>query len=161
MIATTSSDSKAQTLKELGADHVLNYKDDPNWGATAKKLSPHGLGVDHILEVGGPTTMKQSLQAIRPEGVISIIGFLGGMSKDQPSFLDCLNNICTVRGVLVGSRLQFEAMIAAIDANNIKPVVDEKVFGLEELKDAYQYMWKQKHFGKLTIKIDEGSQPKL
>ena len=84
--------------------------------------------------------MAQSLKAIRPEGVISIIGFLGGMSKDQPSFLDCLSNVCTVRGVVVGSRLQFEKMNEAIDAGGIKPVVDEKVFALEDLKEAYQYM---------------------
>ena len=161
MIATTSSDSKGETLKKLGADHVINYKSDPDWGSTAKKLSPHGHGVNHVLEVAGPASMKQSLAAIIPEGVISIIGFLGGMSKDQPSFLDCLSNICTVRGVLVGSRQQFEAMNEAIDANGIKPVVDEKVFALEDLKDAYQYMWDQKHFGKLTIKIDGGGQSKL
>ncbi|KAI4243917.1 MAG: hypothetical protein L6R42_010612, partial [Xanthoria sp. 1 TBL-2021] len=159
VIATTSSASKADTLRKLGADTVINYKDDPDWGETAKKASPHGLGVDHILEVGGPKTMAQSLKAVKPEGVISIIGFLGGMSKEQPSFLECLNNIVTVRGVLVGSRLQFENMNEAIDANGIKPVVDEKVFSLEELKDAYQYMWDQKHFGKLTVKIDAA--PKL
>ena len=105
--------------------------------------------------------MAQSLKAIRPEGLISIIGFLGGFSKDQPSFMDCLTNICTVRGVVVGSRQQFEQMNEAIDANGIKPVVDEKVFGLEEVKEAYGYMWDRKHFGKLTIKIDEPSQPKL
>jgi NADPH:quinone reductase-like Zn-dependent oxidoreductase len=67
--------------------------------------------------------------------------------------LECLNNICTVRGVLVGSRLQFEAMNAAIEANDIHPVVDEKTFDLVNLKDAYQHMWDQKHFGKLTVKI--------
>ena len=47
-------------------------------------------------------------------------------------------HICVVRGGLVGSRLQFEAMNRAIEANNIKPVVDEKVFKLEEAKEAYQ-----------------------
>lgn len=41
----------------------------------------------------------------------------------------------------------------AIEANKIKPVVDEKVFKLSELKEAYQYMWDQKHFGKLAIQI--------
>lgn len=161
MISTTSSDPKAETLKKLGADHIINYKNDPNWGETAKKLSPGGLGVAHILEVGGPKTIAQSLKAVKPEGTISIIGFLGGMSKDQPTFLDCLNNMCTVRGLLVGSRQQFEAMNAAIDASNIKPVVDEKVFSLEDTKEAYQYMWDQKHFGKLTIKISDPSQSKL
>lgn len=140
MISTTSSPQKADLLRKLGADHVINYKTDLNWGQTAKSLSAHQLGVDHILEVGGPKTLTQSLQAIKPEGVISIIGFLGGGSKEQPSFLECLNKICTVRGVLVGNRLQFEQMNEAIDANGIKPIIDEKVFNLEEAKEAYQYM---------------------
>ena len=161
VIATTSSASKADTLRALGADHVINYKTDPEWGATAKSLTPGGLGVNQILEVGGPKTMAQSLKAIRPEGVISIIGFLGGMAKDQPSFLECLNNICTVRGVLVGSRQQFEQMNSAIDANGITPMVDDKVFAFEDLKEAYQYMWDQKHFGKLTVRVDDAGGSKL
>lgn len=99
--------------------------------------------------------MKQSLGAVKIDGVISIIGFVGGFSKDQPSFLDCLNGICTVRGLLVGSRQQFEDMNAAIEANDIHPIVDNKVFTLPELKEAYQYMFDQKHFGKMTIKIAE------
>ncbi|KAK7188216.1 hypothetical protein DPSP01_001761 [Paraphaeosphaeria sporulosa] len=155
VIATTSSPEKAEILKKLGADHVINYKENPNWGEQAQSLSPGGLGVDHVVEVGGPTTMKQSLVAIKIDGVISIIGFIGGFSKDQPSFLDCLNNICTVRGLLVGSRQQFEDMNAAIEANDIHPIVDNKVFTLPELKEAYQYMFDQKHFGKLAIKIAE------
>ncbi|EMC91799.1 hypothetical protein BAUCODRAFT_38938 [Baudoinia panamericana UAMH 10762] len=154
VIATTSSKEKGDKLKQLGADHVLNYKEDANWGETAKKLTG-GRGVQHVIEVGGPTTMKQSLKAIAIDGVISIIGFLGGVKgEQQPTFLDCLNNICTVRGVLVGSRMQFEEMNRAIEANNIKPLVDEKVFKLEEVREAYQYMWDQKHFGKLCISID-------
>jgi NADPH:quinone reductase-like Zn-dependent oxidoreductase len=155
VIATTSSKEKAETLKKLGADHVINYKETPNWGEEAAKLTPGGKGVEHVVEVGGPNTMAQSLKAVGIDGVISIIGFIGGFSKEQPTFLDCLSNICTVRGILVGSRLQMEDMCAAIEANDIKPVVDGKVFGLSELKEAYQYMWDQKHFGKLTIKIAE------
>ncbi|KAL9126653.1 MAG: hypothetical protein Q9217_004329 [Psora testacea] len=159
VISTTSSDQKAQTLKSLGADHVINYKTDTNWGETAKNLTPGQVGVNHILEVGGPKTMAQSLEAIRPEGVISIIGFLGGMSKKEqpPTFVECLSHMCTVRGVLVGSKQQFEQMNAAIDATGIKPVVHEKVFAFEEVKEAYSYMWEQKHFGKLCIRVDDDS----
>ncbi|KAF2451459.1 NAD(P)-binding protein [Karstenula rhodostoma CBS 690.94] len=155
VIATTSSSEKADLLKKLGADHVINYKENPNWGEQAQSLSPGGLGVDHVVEVGGPTTLKQSLVAVKIDGVISIIGFIGGFSKDQPSFLDCLNNLCTVRGLLVGSRELFEEMNAAIEANDIHPIVDKKRFALPELKDAYEYMFDQKHFGKLVIKIAE------
>ncbi|KAJ9644728.1 hypothetical protein H2201_006119 [Coniosporium apollinis] len=153
VIATTSSQEKAETLKKLGADHVINYKEDQSWGETAKNLTPGKEGVTHIIEVGGPNTLRQSLKAVKIDGVISIIGFLGGAKGDEPSYLDCLTNICTVRGLLVGSRLQFEDMNRAIEANNIHPVVDEKVFTIDEAKDAYQYMWDQKHFGKLCIKI--------
>lgn len=152
VISTTSSDAKAKKLKELGADHVLNYKTDPNWGETAKKLTPGGLGVTHVIEVGGPGTLRQSIKAVKYEGVISVIGFVAG--GDQPPLLEVLSNICTVRGIFVGSRAQMEDMNKAILANNIHPVVDPKVFSLDELKEAYQYQWDQKHFGKLTIKID-------
>ncbi|KAF9694439.1 hypothetical protein EKO04_007563 [Ascochyta lentis] len=152
VIATTSSASKAETLKKLGADEVINYKETPAWGEKAKELTG-GVGVQHVVEVGGPTTMAQSLKAIAIDGVITIIGFIGGMEKNQPTFLETLNNICTVRGILVGNRLQMQDMVAAIEANNIHPVVDEKVFELKDLKEAYQYMWDQKHFGKLTIKV--------
>jgi len=153
VIATTSSETKAQRLKELGADHVLNYKEDANWGETAKKITG-GRGVQHILEVGGPTTMTQSFKAIGFDGIITVIGFLGGVKGEkQPTFLEPLNHGCIVRGLLVGSRLQFEEMNRAIEANNIQPLVDEKVFKLAEAKEAYQYMWDQKHFGKLTIDI--------
>lgn len=100
----------------------------------------------YIVEIGGPTTVTQSLKAIKPEGIINIIGFLGGFSKNQPSFVDILSHMCTVRGVMVGSRRQFEDMNRAIDASGIKPVIDERVFGFAEVKEAYQYMWDQKHF---------------
>ena len=58
-----------------------------------------------------------------------------------------------MRGLLVGSRLQFQDMNAAIEQNDIHPIVDEKVFELKDLKEAYQYMFDQKHFGKLCVKV--------
>lgn len=138
VIATTSSNEKAGKLKQLGADHVINYKEDANWGETAKKITG-GKGVQHVIEVGGPTTMRQSFNAIAIDGVISIIGFLGGAKvENPPSFLDNLNSICITRGVLVGNREQFEAMNRSIEANNIKPVINDKIFKLEEAKEAYQ-----------------------
>lgn len=151
VIATTSSDDKAKKLKELGAHHIINYKTDKKWGETAKKLTG-GLGVHHIVEVGGPNTMEQSLKAIKYDGVITVIGFLGGVEGEkQPSILDALTYQCIVRGVLVGSRVAFEEMNRAIDANNIHPVVDQKTFDFGEAKEAYQYMWEQNHFGKVVI----------
>ena len=141
MIATTSSAAKADKLKKLGADHVLNYKEDPNWGETARTLTPNNEGVDNVVEVGGTGTLAQSFKCIKFEGVISVIGFLGGVDpQGQPSVLDSLTHICTVRGVYVGSKQLMNDMVRAIEVNDIHPVVDEKVFTLEQTREAYDYM---------------------
>jgi len=155
VIATTGSNEKIKLLKSLGADVVLNHKEMPKWGEEAKKQSRGGLGVDHVIEVGGPQTIAQSFEAIKTQGVITVVGFLAGTSKDDmPSFLECLNKACIVRGVLVGSRTLMEEMCRAIDAWGIKPVVDEKVWGFGEAREAYEHMWAQRHVGKLTVRID-------
>jgi NADPH:quinone reductase-like Zn-dependent oxidoreductase len=154
VIATTSSSEKADKLKQLGADHVINYKADHNWGDAVRKLTPEGAGVDHIIEVGGSGTLRQSFKCVKFEGVISVIGFIGGVDpKTQPTVLETLTHICTVRGVYVGSKAQMRDMVRAIEANDIHPVVDDKIFSLHQAREAYDYMWAQKHFGKLTIKI--------
>ena len=110
VIATTSSARKCKILKNLGADHIINYNEIAEWGKEAKNLTPNGDGADHVVEVGGPGTMAQSLEAVKIDGVISIIGFLAEAEKKQPSFLEILNRIIIVRGALVGSRMQFEEM---------------------------------------------------
>lgn len=153
VIATTSSAEKGETLRKLGADHVINYREDEGWGATAKGLTPGGLGVDHVIEVGGAGTLEQSCAAVKYEGVISIVGFLGG-AKPKTSALDALFSLCTFRGVYVGSREQLEDMVRCIEANDIHPVLDPKVFSLDQAKEAYEYMWDRKHFGKVGIKIE-------
>ncbi|KAF3762986.1 NAD(P)-binding protein [Cryphonectria parasitica EP155] len=153
VIATSSSADKCEQLKKLGADHVINYREDTSWGATAKKLTPGEAGVDHVIEVGGAGTLEQSVEAIKFEGVISIIGFLGG-AKPKVTALDALMHICTFRGVYVGPRSMLEDMCRSVEANDIHPVLDPKIFSLDQAKEAYQYMWDKKHFGKVAIKIE-------
>ncbi|KAM3512494.1 hypothetical protein MY11210_003837 [Beauveria gryllotalpidicola] len=156
VIATTGSTDKAAALAKLGADHVLNYKATPDWGVRAREITG-GVGVDHVIEVAGPTSMRQSIKAIKMAGVITIIGFVGGRGGEkEPGFLECLSNLFTARGVLVGNRVQLEDMCRAIDANaeRLRPVIDSNVFGLEQLKEAYEYLQSGKHFGKVCIKID-------
>lgn len=158
VIATTSSEHKAALLRKLGADHIINYKDTPEWGAAARALTPNGAGVDRIVEVAGLKSMVQSLEAIKLEGVINIVGFVGAAEapEKEPNFLQCLVNCCTARGVNIGSRLQMEEMCRAIEANPeaLKPVVDQKVFKLDQLKEAYAYLLSGEHQGKVGITIE-------
>ncbi|PYI30420.1 GroES-like protein [Aspergillus indologenus CBS 114.80] len=150
VIATTSSDTKAQRLQALGAHHVLNYRRNPKWGESARQLTPDGKGVHLVVDVGGLSTASQSLKAVRPEGVIAMTGLLGGApDSNVNTLIDCLVNLCTVRGVLLGTRQQFEEMNQFIEEHRIQPAIDDRVFGFEEVEEAYRYMDEQRHFSKL------------
>src|SRR5690554_7702938 len=77
VIATSSSDEKLARLRELGAEHTINYREDPEWGRTVRELTG-GEGVDQVVEVGGPGTLPQSIEAVRIGGHIALSGVLTG-----------------------------------------------------------------------------------
>lgn len=133
-------------LKRLGADHVINYCEDPDWGLTARAFTLNGDGFDNIIEVGGTDTLSQSVKAIKFEGVISVIGVLTGAAQGSSNVIDALLKICTFRGLHVGSRVQMEEMMAAIEANKIQPVLDETIFSFEGLRDGLEYLVRLAHY---------------
>lgn len=150
VIATSSSDAKLERLKAMGADHVINYRQDPAWGETARRLTG-GRGVDHVIEVGGPATLAQSMAAARVGGHIAVIGILSGVAGELP-LVPALVKQLRLQGVLVGSRAQQQAMIRAIDANGLRPVIDRR-FALEEIVAAFQYQESNQHFGKICLEF--------
>ncbi len=150
VIATSSSPERLAKLTALGADHVIDYKDNPEWGASVVDLTG-GLGVDHIIEVGGPTTLPQSLIAARTGGHLSMIGAVGGWEGSIP-FMPVQAKRLRLQGVTVGSRADQIALVRAIEASQIKPVIDCS-FALADLGDAFRYMAAGKHFGKVAIVI--------
>ncbi|KPI39971.1 Zinc-type alcohol dehydrogenase-like protein [Cyphellophora attinorum] len=152
VVATTSSDAKADILRRYGADHVINYRTTPDWGAAAKQLTGRNEGFDNILEIGGAGTLEQSISAIRKEGTITVIGVVTGLVAPVNP-LETVYKIFTLRGIHVGSKVQFEEMMAAIEANAIQPVIDGTHFALEDLREALEYLKEQKHVGKVAIKI--------
>lgn len=138
VIATTSSEEKAQKLRELGADHVINYIQHTDWGSLAKSLTNDGQGVDHVIEIGGSGTLHQSVQAVKFEGIISVVGAVAeASSKPLPTILDTWLKNFVARGVAVGSRAMMEEMVASVETNDIHPVLDGRSFSLQEAKAAF------------------------
>ncbi|MFC6745632.1 zinc-dependent alcohol dehydrogenase family protein [Methylobacterium persicinum] len=148
VIATSSSDDKLARLEALGADHLINYRQDKAWGETARKLNG-GRGVDHVIEVGGPGTLEQSMEATRVGGHISVIGILTGVAGAL-QVVPALIRQLRLQGVLVGSRRQQIDMIRAIDANGMRPVIDNR-FPLDAIVDAFRHQESNRHFGKICL----------
>lgn len=150
VFATSSSDKKLERYKKLGADHVINYKDDPEWGKTVRKLT-NGRGVDHVIEVGGPGTLPQSINAVAISGHIALIGVLTGNEGKIPT-TKLMAKQARLQGLIVGSRENQQDLVRALESNGVKPVID-KTFKLEELADAFRYEEAGKHFGKICLEF--------
>lgn len=158
VVATTGKgDDVATRLTKLGAAHVLNYKKDSDWGTTARKLTPDGRGFDHIVDVGGGSaTLGPSLQAIRTDGIISLVGVLDAGNTSPETRVDmmaALWTVATVRGVLLGSKDMFRNMVAFCEKHDVKPALDNVTFSLVDAVGAYKRLEEQKHFSKVVIEI--------
>lgn len=148
VIATTSSTEKAQKLLALGADHVINYRDTPNWGDQVLNLT-QGQGAHIVVEVGGPATLAQSIRACKVGGHITLIGILTGYAGEIPT-VELMAKQLSLKGLIVGSRRDQQDMIAALESFAWKPVIDS-VFDLEQLAEAFRYQESGQHFGKICI----------
>lgn len=150
VIATSSSEEKLQRLRELGADHTVNYRSTPDWGRVAREWSG-GQGVDHVVEVGGPGTLAQSIEAVRLGGRIALIGILTGLAGEVPTAA-LMAKQARLQGLIVGSRRMQQDFVRALEASGIRPVLDRS-FALADLAEAFRHQGAGAHFGKVTLAI--------
>lgn len=152
VIATTSSADKAERLRRLGADAVIDYREVAGWGARAKALA-EGRGVDRVVEVGGPATIGQSLKATAPDGEVALVGFLG---REGPGlgYFDLFGSRARTRVITVGDRATLAETLRAVAVHAIKPVID-RVVPFDEARSAFEHLEAARHVGKIVIKIGD------
>jgi NADPH:quinone reductase-like Zn-dependent oxidoreductase len=150
VIVTSSSDAKLERARTLGADHTINYKSEPKWGEAVRRWTG-GRGVDHVLEIGGPGTLAQSIGAARIGGHISLIGILTGTMGPVPTLAMMAKQIRLI-GIIVGSRRHQQEMVRGIEAMKVRPVID-RTFPLTGLADAFRYEEGATHLGKIGVEI--------
>ena len=150
VIITSKSDEKLRKASALGADHTINYVDDPEWGRTARNLAGNE-GVDLVVETGGGKTLVQSLRAVRTGGRISLMGVLSGTTLDARVYHLVLRRV-RLQGITLASRDDFEAMNHAIARHRLRPVID-RVFPFEYCHEAFRHLSGQHHFGKVAISM--------
>ncbi|HWM66484.1 MAG TPA: NAD(P)-dependent alcohol dehydrogenase [Steroidobacteraceae bacterium] len=150
VLATSSSDEKLERLRALGAEHTINYRKHKDWGERVLHWTA-GRGVDHVIEVGGPGTLPQSIIACRIGGHIAMIGVLTGLTGPVPTAA-LMARQQRLQGLIVGSRRHQMDLVRAIDAMQLKPVID-RTFPLHELASAFRYEETGAHFGKICLEL--------
>ncbi|KAL4942548.1 hypothetical protein BDV06DRAFT_161826 [Aspergillus oleicola] len=150
VLAITSSDGKAAKLKELGAEAVVNYSITPDWDQEIIALTG-GKGVDKVLDIAGEKTIVKSAASTKITGTVVLIGFASGFGGGLPP-IDILVRSLTVTGSTVGSRIEFEAMLQAMERHQVKPVIDQ-VYPFAEFREAYKRLEGGQQVGKVVIEI--------
>ncbi|KAF5348860.1 hypothetical protein D9756_009751 [Leucocoprinus leucothites] len=176
VIATSSSDEKLKIVSGLGAQHVINYKKTLEWDQEVLRIvsttvnlydwtisagplvlprfQTNGVGVDHVLEVGGDGTLSRSINSVRMAGYVHVIGAVSKGPGDTNIVWRTIRKGILLRGIQIGSVEQFRDMVRLIIANpeKTKPVID-KVFSFDEAVDAFAHFESQQHVGKIVIKV--------
>lgn len=151
VIVISSSDEKLAKAEQLGAWQGINYRTSPEWDRAAIELTD-GIGVDHILELGGPATYDRSIAAIAPGGQIAQIGVLSGFGS-RPNMTPLQFKNASVNGICVGSVEHFKALNRFLEQHWIEPKIDRH-FGFSEVPQAYDYLRAAGHFGKVCITLN-------
>lgn len=149
VIVTSSSDEKLARATSMGADDVINYRTNPQWGRTVQELTG-GKGADVVIELGGPGTMAQSIDAVRIGGHIALIGVLTGREGVIPTSV-LMAKQARIQGLIVGSRRQQQDFVNALNQTGIRPVISDHYTGLASLAEAFTHQSKGAHFGKITV----------
>ena len=148
VVATSSSDAKLERARALGAAHAVNYRTHADWGRRVRDWTG-GRGVDHVIEVGGPGTLPQSIAAVRVGGHISLIGVLTGRGGEVPT-ASLMARQARLQGLIVGSRREQEDYVRAMNGCDLRPVID-RTFALPELAEAFRLQEAGSHFGKVCV----------
>jgi len=146
--ALTSSPEKMENARELGADVVINYREDPAWSKTIYKMTGR-RGVDVVVDNVGQATITQSMRALVRGGRIVIVGNTSGPHAEIDIRYIFGKQISLI-GSTMGNHQDFRDVMELIWEGRLKPVVD-RVMPLSEGRSAFEILESGDKFGKIVL----------
>ena len=156
VIAATSSEDKAERLRALGADHIINYADQDFvqeiyrlYGKPARRGKGSDQGVDVVVNYTGGDTWTRSLRVLRVGGRMLTCGATAGYDPPED-----IRFIWTFELKILGSngwaRGDITALLDMVEAGRLQAVIDD-TFPLEEAPQALARLEGRQVFGKLVV----------
>jgi putative PIG3 family NAD(P)H quinone oxidoreductase len=157
---TAGSQEKLDACRRLGADILINYREDDFAEALLEATGGHGADV--ILDIIGAGYLAKNLAALAPDGRIANIGLQQGRRAE----LD-LSVLMAKRGTIMSTTLrarpaeQKAAIVAAVagsvwplvDAGVLRPVVDREL-PMPRAADAHRIVDASGHTGKIVLRTE-------
>jgi putative PIG3 family NAD(P)H quinone oxidoreductase len=159
-LIVTASPEKMERVKALGADHVINFKETPDFTELIKEYTGK-KGVDVILDHVGAKYLGPNMNSLGYKGRLVIIGVISGIKAELNLALMMVKRQQIIGSVLRSRPVKDKGEIVAeftrtalpkFADRTIVPIV-EKVFPLDQVVEAHRMMEEDRHFGKIVLSI--------
>ncbi|MHA2288924.1 MAG: zinc-binding dehydrogenase [Promethearchaeota archaeon] len=151
VITTTSDQEKMKKAKELGADYVINYKINRDYGKEIYSAITKKQGVDVIVDSVGKSTFSKSLRLLKPGGRLVVPGATTGPTIEV-DIRQIFWKQLKIFGSTMSNQREFREVMKLVLEGKLMPIVD-RIFQLEEIVEAENYLNKSKQFGKVLVEI--------
>jgi NADPH:quinone reductase-like Zn-dependent oxidoreductase len=151
VITSTSSPEKAEKAKALGADHVINYKQMPDFSKYVYADLTGRKGVDAVIDSVGAKTFSDSVRLLRAGGRLVTCGATTGPSG-QVDIRNIFWKQLEIYGSTMSNQAEFRAVMKLVFSGALSPVID-RIFPLSEAKEAEKYLNQANQFGKVLLEV--------
>lgn len=165
IVVTVGTDKKAEFCRELGADAVINYREE-DFVERVREICTHddgSTGADVILDIIGAKYLERNIKALGPDGRLVIIGMQGGTKTEinlgwlmQPRKSV---SATTLRARPKDQKIAIVAEVAdrlwpAVTSGDIRPIIHEAM-PLTDVVRAHQTLEDGANIGKVLLIVDE------
>ena len=147
--ATTGGADKVAKVKKLGADHVIDYKADPDWSKAAF-LASGKTGYDVVIDSVGQATFKGSVRALRIGGRLVTCGATTG-PVGEVDLRAIFWKQLSILGSTMGVPQDLKDALHMVRSGHLRVFVDS-VWPLDQVKEAQAKMEKAEQFGKIVLR---------
>jgi len=158
VFTTVGNEGKAKFCRDLGADHVINYRTD-DFVAQIKKITRE-RGVDIVLDMVGGPYIEKNVSLLANEGRLVQIAFLQGSTVSNFNFLPVMVRRLTITGSTLRPRtVEEKATIAKALSEQVWPLLESRrikivifrIFPWSEVAEAHRMMERSEHTGKILL----------
>ncbi|WP_448605258.1 zinc-binding dehydrogenase [Thermoflexus hugenholtzii] len=150
VIATASSEEKLEKARALGADVLINYRQQPRFSLAVMEATG-GRGADIVFEHVGSDTWKESVASLAFRGRLVFCGSTTGR-WGETDLWGVFYKEAEILGSFGATRADFRAVMERVEQGIFQPVID-RVFPLEEAAQAHRYLEDRRVFGKVVLRI--------
>ena len=151
VIATTSNKDKMKLAEKIGANHVINYKETPDFGKQVYTDITKRQGVDVVVDSVGKETFQNSLRLLRPGGRLVTPGATTGPITEV-DIRQIFWKQLKVIGSTMSNQGEFREVMNLVMEGKFEPVID-RIYPMDKILEAEQYLSRGEQFGKVLLKI--------